>query len=138
MDEGTKNGENPMLPEDVTPGSWKTICPGCGASIPGKWITCPKCDYDFLEDAASMDSRDRREPGIAYSAFADLALLGGQALAFIGCVAAVIAGILLILKLNILGFCVAVLSFFQSFALYVVFTRVYHMKGKDRARFREG
>jgi len=131
MDDRSGPGRDPRLPEDITPGSWKVICPECGAKLPGNSLTCPECGRNFEEDAVSAASPKREREGVAYSAWADVALLVGQFTAIVGCALAVFAGIYCLFHLKIVPLFLSILSFFYSLALYVVFTRVQDMTGEN-------
>lgn len=107
-------------------------CWNCGALVDG--TEDPEFHRD--PDAPSIpDPPEESNPellddigsrrGIAYSSFADFALLIGQGCALLGCVAAIIYGILCLMADNRIGAgLLAPLSFFLSLANFVVFLRV--------------
>ena len=118
--EGVYDGElGDPLPKD----SWKALCPECGEQVPGALLVCPECGHDFRADT------DIAVPvvpqGLAYTVWADIALLIGQVMSLIGC--AVVVGLAVIGLL--LGRWSALLwgplLAFQSLAMYVVFARVH-------------
>lgn len=127
---------------------WK--CPNCEELIEDNFDRCWNCgthtdgtlDTSFVPDPDSQDAPDQsKEPtaqhfedsparnGIAYSIFADFALLMGQGCALIGCVCAIIYGVLCMMADNWIGVALlAPLSFFLSLANFVVFSRVSRLR----------
>lgn len=126
---------------------WK--CSNCEELIEDNFDTCWNCGYrkDGTQDAsfardldapdashqpAESISQNAKSPpkrdGIVYSLFADFALLFGQGCALIGCVVAIIYGLLCLMTDNWLGaVLLAPMSFFLSLANFVVFSRVSRM-----------
>jgi hypothetical protein len=72
----------------------------------------------------TSENRNARR-GIAYTSFADFALLIGQGCALLGCVVAIIYGVLCLMAESSIGaVLLAPMSFFLSLANFVVFVRV--------------
>jgi hypothetical protein len=84
---------------------------------------CPHCGYDF-----PLDEPEKREwRGIAYTAFADLALVVGMICAAIGAVVMLAIILFGIISKNFIVGASGVLGFFLQLALYVVYQRVADM-----------
>jgi hypothetical protein len=123
---------------------WK--CPDCEELIEDNFDICWNCgthmdgtrDGSFQREPVTPDVQDPsvggvlQQPrdnlprvGIAYSPFADFALLTGQGCALLGCAGAVIFGISCLASYNwIWAIFLAPISFFLSLANFVVFARV--------------
>ncbi|MCA9212989.1 MAG: hypothetical protein KDB27_07990 [Planctomycetales bacterium] len=125
---------------------WK--CPNCEEQIEDNFDTCWNCGTqpdgttdswfarnpdapaaaDQSKEVFAELSNDANRParnGFAYSAFADFALLVGQACAMIGCVSAIIYGVRSMMAESWFGgSLMAPLLFFLSLAHFVVFSRV--------------
>ncbi len=126
---------------------WK--CSKCEELVEDNFDACWNCgtlvdgteDPDFCRDPGAPtipDSPDNSIPetlddgnsrrGIAYSWFADFALFIGRGCALLGCVAAIIYGLLCVLTDNWIGAALlAPMSFFLSLANFFVFVRVGRM-----------
>ena len=90
----------------------KTFCPECNAEMDPLDVSCNECGYDFPQTEAEF------EPiGIAYSKWADFALVIGAICAALGAVAGVFTAISGEVFTGVIGF-------FTMFALFVVFVRV--------------
>ena len=74
-------------------------CPKCKAEMGEREAVCPKCGYDF---PPTPDASLTRE-GIAYSPWADIALMVGAVVAAIACVGCAIGAALHALPRRILG-----------------------------------
>ncbi len=123
---------------------WK--CPSCKELIQDGFDECWNCgthadgtqNPSFSRDPDAPNAPDQsKDPiarpsvtipvrnGIAYSLFADFALLIGQGCAMIGCVCAIIYGVLCMRADDLIGFILlAPLSFCLALANFVVFSRV--------------
>jgi len=132
MSDSERNDREAGLPEGITPGTWKVICPLCGAKLPGDSRVCSECGNEFAADEWLAKPPGPKEKGLAYSCWAELALIIGQFVAIIGCVFAVIAAVHFLVDFEIIPFFLSILSFFYSLAFYVVFTRVQGL-GKERS-----
>lgn len=97
------------------------FCPKCSGSMEAALPACPHCGYDF----SPPPDTDRK--GFAYSPLADIALIVGSFVALLGCVVALIATIVGLVKGDFLtGLVIAPIAFFTQLALVVVFARVQH------------
>jgi hypothetical protein len=96
-------------------------CPRCSREMGGSETTCPHCGYDF---PAEPDAVLRRS-GIAYSAWADMALMIGGVVAGLSAVVAVFYSLAMLLQGNLLcGLVLGPVGFFFNLALLVVFLRI--------------
>jgi hypothetical protein len=132
VSDSERNDRESGLPEGITPGTWKVMCPFCGAKLPGDSLVCSECGREFAADEWLARPPGPNEKGAAYSCWAEIALVIGQFVSILGCVIAVLAAIICLVRFEIVALFLAVLSFFYSLGLYVVFTRVQGM-GKDRS-----
>ena len=123
---------------------WK--CSNCKELIDDQFDTCWNCgtrtdgthEPSFARDPDAADAPKQAEElapqlsrsspareGFAYSLFADFALLIGQVCALLGCVVAIIYGVLCLAAENWIGaVLLAPLLLFLSLANFVVFARV--------------
>jgi hypothetical protein len=132
MSDSGRDDLDPRLLEDITPGTWKVMCPFCGAKLPGDSRVCSECGREFAPDEWIAKPPGPNEKGGVYSWWAELALIIGQFVSILGCVIAVLAAIICLVRFEIVALFLAVLSFFYSLGLYVVFTRVQGL-GKKRS-----
>jgi hypothetical protein len=96
------------------------FCPNCKGVIGQTDTVCPHCAHDFPEDKRDVTGR-----GLAYSAFATIALIVGQIVTGFGCVFTAIASIGSLSRGDLVeGLIRGPIIFFVLLALLVVFVRV--------------
>jgi hypothetical protein len=84
-------------------------------------IVCPSCGYDF----PSEPDRALGRAGIAYSAWADVALMVGGVVAGLSCVGSVFYSLAMLIQGKfLLGLLVGPVAFFLNLAMLVVFLRI--------------
>ena len=99
------------------------FCPECSDEMPAMAVACVSCGFKFPE--ASESRSTTRRDGLAHSALADIALIVSMIAAALGCLGAVIAGLVFVMRGDLLsGFVVAPLAFFLQLGMLVVFIRV--------------
>ena len=96
-------------------------CPKCKAEMGEREAVCPKCGYDF---PPTPDASLTRE-GIAYSPWADIALMVGAVVAAIACVGCAIGALYTLFHGEFWAALVTLpVQFFLSLAMLVVFLRI--------------
>ena len=96
-------------------------CPKCAAEMEYRDTVCPQCGYDFPAEPV----KSLRRTGIAYSVWADVALMVGGVASGLTCVLDLLVGIALLVQRQYFeALIVCPLVFFLSLAMLVVFLRV--------------
>ncbi len=98
------------------------ICPKCNAAMAATEAVCPSCGYDFPEERAP-----RRE-GIAYSAFADVALVVSMLAVGLGCLLTLYLTVTHLLRGQASKLLESAITFFLLFGMLIVFMRVSDLK----------
>lgn len=108
-------------------GSWYTRCPQCEEHIPGGTLECPKCGHDFRTDPPPETDNTlsaHLHDELAYTPIAEFALSAGQAIAILGCLAAIGGMALALFCGKWTALIWGPLGTVFCLALYVVFVRV--------------
>ena len=96
-------------------------CPKCNGEIGERAKVCRYCGYDFPSEPDPALGRN----GIAYSAWAEFALIIGAFVAVLGCLGSVIGSVVAVFSGRLLqGFVFGPVAFFYSLAMLVVFIRI--------------
>ncbi len=96
-------------------------CPKCKGDMFDRDAVCPHCGYDFPPEPDSAAERS----GIAYSVWAEIALMVGAVAAGLFCLLCVVGSVLAIFQGEFIrGLFIAPLCFFLSLAMLVVFLRI--------------
>ena len=100
-------------------------CPKCHGEMNVLDVVCPHCGYDFPDPPSAENDPALARTGIAYSAWAEIALSIGSVAASILCVGSAVGSIVAIFSGQFFqGLVAGPLSFFLSLAMLVVFIRV--------------
>jgi len=109
------------------------FCPKCGERVEPVDAACPRCgaallgERRFTDHAAAFNADGVKEhrKKIAYSKWADLALIIGQIVSILGCVLTIVYSIIAILRGGFAqALIVGPIMFFMQLAAFVVFVRV--------------
>jgi hypothetical protein len=96
-------------------------CPKCNGEMGQQDLVCPHCGYDFPPEPERMPERT----GIAYSAWADVALHVGGVVTAIVCVFTAFGSVVALFSGEFAkGLIAGPIIFFLSLAMLVVFIRV--------------
>jgi hypothetical protein len=98
------------------------FCPNCRGVVDAAAVVCPHCGYDFPLGGPDPIT-PRRD--LAHSTLANIALIVGIVAAGLGCIAAIVGGIVSLVNGELFtAIVVRPLAFFLQLAMLVVFVRV--------------
>ncbi len=96
-------------------------CPKCKGEMGERSVVCPHCGYDFPPEPDPVLKRT----GIAYSSWADVALMVGAVVAGLFCLGSAIGSVIALCSGQFLEALIfGPVGFFLSLAMLVVFLRI--------------